>query len=89
MKRIIQAMVVAALFTGVQVQAEDGAIGLPSQWTNADRHAAEIALGGTFDAFPGASADPLGLPSMSTYADRFVNERNMQARGASDLALSE
>ena len=119
MKRIIQAVVVAALLTGAQAQAEDGAIGLPSQWTYADRNAAEIAKEVVVSAFPGKAADPVSLASqstyadqhaaeiarevvasafpgeaadpvmLSTYADRFVNERNVQARGASDPALSQ
>ena len=35
MKRIIQAVVVGALFTGAQAQAEDAPIVLPAQWAHA------------------------------------------------------
>ena len=68
MKRIIQAVVVAALFTGVQAQAEDAPIVLPSQWTYADG----LSSGGAqTSAFPGASReDPIVVESMSTYADQ-------------------
>ena len=122
MKRIIQAVVVATIFTGA-ARAEDAAIVLPAQWTYADQHAAEIAAGPVVDAFPGSARDDtivvapskstyadghasdvaksmgdafpgfarddtITVPSMSTYADQFANERNMQARGESDPALA-
>ena len=66
MKRIIQAVVVAALFTGAQAKAEDAPIVLPSQWTHAD----DLSGGTQASAFPGASReDPIVVESMSTYAD--------------------
>ena len=41
-------------------------------------------------AFPGfAREDPIVVESKSTYADQFVTERNVQASGASDPALSQ
>ena len=86
MKHIIQAVVVAALFTSTQAKAEDPMIVLPSQWTHADG----IKQGASASAFPGsAREDPIVVESKSTYADQFVTERNVQARGASDPALSQ
>ena len=63
---------------------------MSSTWTYADRHAAETAKEAMVSAFP-SSVDDAGIsaPSRSTYADNFTNERNLQARGASDPALSE
>ena len=67
MKRIIQAVVVGALFTGAQAQAEDAPIVLPAQWTHADRLPAGAAQA---SAFPGASReDPIVVESKSTYAE--------------------
>lgn len=75
MKRIIQAVVVAALFTSVQAKAEDEAIVLPSEWTYADKHAAEIASNPVVSAFAGSARDDgITLEAMSTYADRHVAE---------------
>jgi len=68
MKRIIQAVVVGALFTGAQAQAEDAPIVLPAQWSHADRLPAGAAQA---SAFPGASReDPIVVESKSTYAER-------------------
>jgi len=120
MKHIIQAVVVAALFTSTQAKAEDPMIVLPSQWTHADgikqgasasafpgsaredpivveskstradRYAAGMKQEPAIVAFPGfAREDPIVVESKSTYADQFVTERNVQARGASDPALSQ
>jgi hypothetical protein len=83
MKCILQAMVVGVLFTGTQAMAGDGMIVLPSQWTNADRNAAEIKRAPGVNAFPSSSPDMIVLPSRSTSADRFGDERDIQARGAS------
>ena len=75
MKRIIQAVVVAALFTSAQAASADTFPGngdpvvLPSQSTYADRHAAEIAMGGSNDPFPG-NGDPIVLAVEWTHADR-------------------
>jgi len=69
MKRIIQAVVVAALFTSTQAKAEDGMIVLQSKWTHADG----IAQGGAASAFPGSSReDPIVVESMFTGADRYA-----------------
>src|SRR5436190_14718652 len=67
MKRIIQAVVVAALFTGAQAKAEDAPIVVPAQWTHADR----LPAGGAqASAFPGASReDPIVVESKSTYTE--------------------
>jgi len=63
MKRIIQAMVVAALFTGTQAMAEDAMIVLPSQATQADGNAGNVA-----DSFPGSAPEMIVLESQSTNA---------------------
>src|SRR5688572_340511 len=74
MKRIIQAVVVAALFTGAEASSADTFPGngdpvvLPSLSTHADRHAAGIAMGGSNNPFPG-NGDPIELAAASTYAD--------------------
>jgi len=74
MKRILQAVVVAALFTGAQASSADTFPGngdpvvLPSLSTYADRHGAEIAMGGSNNPFPG-NGDPVELAVAWTYAD--------------------
>ena len=91
MKRIIQAVVVAALFTSTQAKAEDAPIVLPAQWTYGDSEpAVESAMRAPVSAFPGsAREDPIVVESMSTYADSFTGERSAQAGSASDPALSQ
>ena len=75
MKRIIQAVVVVALFTGAQASLADTFPGngdpvvLPSLSTYADGHAAEIAMGGSMNPFPG-DGEPIVLAPAWTYADR-------------------
>ena len=75
MKRIIQAVVLAALFTGAQASSADTFPGngdpvvLPSLSTYADRHAGEIALGGSNNPFPG-DGEPIALAPAWTYAER-------------------
>jgi hypothetical protein len=75
MKRIIQAAVVAALLTGAQASLADAFPGngdpvvLPSLSTYADRHAGEIAMGGSNNPFPG-NGDPVELAAEWTHADR-------------------
>jgi hypothetical protein len=74
MKRIIQAVVVAALFTGAQASFADAFPGngdpivLEPMSTYADRHAGEIAMGGSNDPFPG-DGEPVALAPARTYAD--------------------
>jgi hypothetical protein len=74
MKRIIQAVVVASLFTA-QASLADAFPGngdpvvLPSLSTYADRHAAEIAMGGSNNPFPG-NGDPVELAVAWAHADR-------------------
>jgi hypothetical protein len=67
---------------------DDAGISVSSTGTYADRHAA--AKGAMVSAFP-SSVDDAGISvaSKSTYADQFVTERSLQARGASDPALSQ
>ena len=69
---------------------DDAGISVSSTWTYADRHAAETARK-PWSARSRAASMTHGIsaPSRSTYADNFANERNLQARGASDPALSE
>jgi hypothetical protein len=67
MKRIIQAVVVAALFTGMQAKAEDAPIVVPSQWTYAERSTAPA--GAPVSAFAGSIDEMIVLESKSTYAD--------------------
>jgi hypothetical protein len=100
MKRIIQSVVVAALFTGTQAFAmenavsvfpssvDDAGISVSSASTSADQHAAGTAKG--FNAFP-SSVDDAGISvsSKSTYSDRLVNERDRQARGAPNSTFIE
>ena len=75
MKRIIQAVVVAALFTGAQASSADTFPGngdpvvLPSLSTYADRHAGEIAVGGSNNPFPG-DGEPVVLAVEWTHAER-------------------
>jgi hypothetical protein len=75
MKRIIQAVVVVALFSGAQAMASDTFPGngdpvvLPSLSTYADQHAAGIAVAGSNDPFPG-DGEPVVLAPQWTYADR-------------------
>jgi len=64
MKTILQALVVAALFTGVQAKAEDAPIVVTSQWTYADR----TAPGGSADAFPGSAPEMIVLESRPAHA---------------------
>ena len=79
MKRIIQAMVVAALITGAQAVSADAFPGngdpivLQSEWTYADKNAAGIAQGGSVDPFPG-NGDPVVLASQETHAERHAGE---------------
>ena len=87
MKRIIQAVVVAALFTGMQAKAEDAPIVVPSQWTYAERSTAPA--GAPVSAFAGSIDEMIVLTSKSTYADRFVTEPTRQASGPADPALSQ
>ena len=75
MKRILQAVVVAALFTGIQAQAEDAPIVVPSQWTFADR----AAPGGAADAFAGSAPDMIVLESKSTRADSYAASNAQEA----------
>ena len=88
-------MYAGELATGNAVSAfpssvDDAGISVSSAWTHADRHAADTAKDAMVSAFP-SSVDDAGIsvPSKSTYADQFMTERNLQARGASDSALSE
>ena len=61
-----------------------------SSWTYAERHAAGTAKEDMVSAFPSSVDDAgISLPSKSTYADQFLTERNLQARGDSDPALAE
>jgi hypothetical protein len=75
MKRIIQAAIAAVLITGAQASSADAFPGngdpvfLTPMSTYADRHAAEIALGGSNDPFPG-NGDPVTLVPAWTHADR-------------------
>lgn len=75
MKRIIQAVVVAALVTGAQASSADAFPGngdpivLAPASTYADQHAATIAQGGSNNPFPG-DGEPVVLASAWTYADR-------------------
>ena len=75
MKRTIQALVLAALFSGAQAMASDAFPGngdpvvLPSLSTYADERAAEIAMGGSLNPFPG-DGEPIVLAPQWTYADR-------------------
>jgi hypothetical protein len=75
MKRIIQAVVAAALFTGAQASFAnpfpmDGEpIVLEPQSTYADRHAAGIAMGGSLNPFP-SDGEPVVLANEWTHADR-------------------
>ena len=87
MKLIIQAVVVAALFTGTQAKAEDAPIVVPSQWTYADRSTAP--MGAPVSAFAGSIEEMIVLEPKATYADRFVTEPTRQASGAADPALSQ
>ena len=64
MKRIIQAVVVAALFTSTQAKSEDAPIVVPSQWTYADK----AAPGGAGNAFAGSIDEMIVLTSASTSA---------------------
>jgi hypothetical protein len=68
-------------------EGRDDAVTVPSQWTHADRNPGGIVEAES--AFPSEAPEYITLPARSTYADRFANERNMQARGESDPALSE
>jgi hypothetical protein len=75
MKRIMQAVVVAALFTGAQASLADTFPGngdpvvLPPLSTYADRYAGEIAMGGSNNPFPG-DGEPVVLAVEWTHADR-------------------
>ncbi|MCC7487483.1 MAG: hypothetical protein IT529_21120 [Burkholderiales bacterium] len=75
MKRTIQAVIVAALFSGVAASASDAFPGngdpvvLPSLSTYADERAHEIARGGSLNPFP-ESGDVVVLAPEWTYADR-------------------
>ena len=121
MKRLTQALVVAALFNATYALAEDAPIVLVSKSTYADQHKGELAMGNSGSAFPGEARDDIvtveskstyadrapgqvavvsafpgsarddivTVESKSTYADNFANERSMQARAASDPALSQ
>jgi hypothetical protein len=102
MKRIIQSVVVAALFSGTQAFAmentasafpssvDDAGLFVSSASTSADRHAAKTVTGAMVSAFP-SSVDDAGLSvsSKATYADRLVNERDRQARGAHNPTLTQ
>ena len=68
---------------------DDAGISVSSTSTHADRHAG-TANETVVTAFP-SSVDDAGIsvPSKSTYTDQFMTERNLQARGVSDPALSE
>ena len=65
MKRIIQAVVVAALFTGTYAKAEDAPIVVPSQWTHADRNA---PTGAPVSAFAGSIDEMIVLNAGSDHA---------------------
>jgi hypothetical protein len=65
MKRIIQAVVVAALFTGTYAKAEDAPIVVPSQWTHADRNA---PTGAPVSAYAGSIDEMIVLNGGSTHA---------------------
>lgn len=90
MKRTIQALVVAALLNATCALADDPANVLLAKVTRADMYAGELGVGNTVSAFP-SSVDDAGVSvaSKSTYADRFITERTLQARGKSDPALSQ
>jgi hypothetical protein len=90
MKRTMQALIVAALLNGTCALADDPANVLSPQVTRADMYAGELGLENAVSVFP-SSVDDAGIyvPSKSTYADQFVTERDRQARGESDPALSE
>ena len=86
-------MYAGELGTGSAVSAfpsegRDDAITVPSQWTHADRHSADVRASAE-SAFPSAALENNVLEPKVTYADGFINERTMQARGASDPALAE
>ena len=65
MKRIIQAVVVAALFTSIQAKAEDAPIVLTSQWTHAERNA---PTGAPVSAFAGSIDEMIVLNAGSDHA---------------------
>jgi hypothetical protein len=66
MKRIIQAVVVAVLFTGTYAKAEDAPIVVPSQWTHADRNPSPA--GEPVSAFAGSIDEMIVLNAGSTHA---------------------
>ncbi|MGZ9080380.1 MAG: hypothetical protein ACXW2A_18820 [Burkholderiales bacterium] len=84
MKRIIQGLVLASLFSVAQASPFPGngdPVFLEPEWTHAERSAGQddgMKLG---SAIPG-NGDPVELPALSTYADAHVNEPNMQAGSA-------
>jgi len=62
---------------------------LPAKETFADRHKDQIAQQPFLNPFPVGTGEWESLPAKETYADRYAFERNLQARGESDPALSQ
>ena len=90
MKRLTQALVVAALLNGSYALADDPANVLLAKVTYADMHSNELGIGNAVSAFPGSVDDAgISVPSKSTYADQFLTERDLQARGVSDPSVSQ
>lgn len=73
MKRVIQGLVLAALFTTAQAApfpADGELVPLAAQSTYADRHAGNMQGGG----WSPSEGELVALPARSTYADRHAGE---------------
>ena len=77
MKRIIPALVLAALVSTAQASpfpADGEAIGgVPVEWTYADKHAGDPSKG---DPVIARGDNTFSLPAQSTYADKHAGEAN-------------
>src|SRR5262245_57241691 len=78
MKRIIPALVLAALVSTAQASPfpadGEGVLGIPVEWTYADKHAGEPnRLVGS--AIP-VGSESFSFPAQSTYADKHAGEPN-------------
>src|SRR4030095_664947 len=78
MKRIIQGLVLATLVSTAQASPfpadGEGVLGIPVEWTYADKHAVE-PNGFVGSAIP-VGSESFAFPAQSTYADKHAGEPN-------------